>query len=548
MPSAHCEKRALSFCPVGRSASMNNVAVASHENDGRQRVEHYDGVTAMLTNAANVPALRSKGAQNHEPNRTRAASSFDPDILAALIGSLEAPQWVTPADSGCKNKCSVRRRSYYIAATVPSQPVIRPRSTIINNLWATLQFEIGSSNGRNTTASWSSGIESIEETEGWFEMESIELDDGCVVPEELHADEAVVTEVKGETGASSSTITAVASGNQRHQCPVCGVPSPCRANLQRHMLVHTKQIPVICALCNKGVRDMSSLKRHMLAHSGERPFGCTLCTSRFKFRYDLVKHMRKVHKSITENAPRREDVKEAIRQDTLVTEDIQHHQCPICQVPSASKADLRRHMRVHTKQGPLTCAVCAKSIRDMSSLSRHMMLVHSDKRAFECTLCTSSFKLRWRLSQHMKTVHGQTTENAPVHRRGEYTIHSVQCAGLVKRFAVDQFECKICLRAYPTRKRLRSHLLVHTKHKGFSCATCGNSYRDNDALTRHMLVHSGERPFACSECDFTTKQKYELAFHQRRHTGEVFRCANCDYADPRKSKVERHSKVHANEH
>lgn len=32
-------------------------------------------------------------------------------ISCSYRNSLEAPQWVTPADSGCKKKCSVRRRS-----------------------------------------------------------------------------------------------------------------------------------------------------------------------------------------------------------------------------------------------------------------------------------------------------------------------------------------------------------------------------------------------------------------------------------------------------
>lgn len=39
---------------------------------------------------------------------------------------------------------------------------------------------------------------------GWFEMECIELDDGCIGPEQSSSDKAASAEVRMEIGASGS--------------------------------------------------------------------------------------------------------------------------------------------------------------------------------------------------------------------------------------------------------------------------------------------------------------------------------------------------------
>lgn len=64
---------------------------------------------------------------------------------------------------------------------------------------------------------------------------------------------------------------------------------------------------------------------------------------------------------------------------------------------------------------------------------------------------------------------------------------------LVRTFAVHQHQCKICLRAYSNRGRLKAHLLTHAGQTRALCSICGTSYRDKGALNRHLMVHTEER-------------------------------------------------------
>ncbi|KAH7716997.1 DNA integrity scanning protein, partial [Aphelenchoides avenae] len=364
-----------------------------------------------------------------------------------------------------------------------------------------------SSNGRNTAASLPSGSESIEETEGWFEMESIQLSDGFLKLEQASSDKAAAAEVKEEIGASSSEAAPVDKRVQRQRCPICGAWSS-RGNLRRHMLVHTKREPLICAVCGKGILCLSSLKTHMmLVHSDDSPFGCTLCTSRFKFQSGLTTHMKTVHGQTPENVPYKSS---------------KQHQCTICLRAYTSKERLRSHMLVHIKQERLLCTTCGKGFRNEVALNKHLV-VHSSEKQFKCELCTTTFKHRVTMMRHMCRLHGM----GGVHR------------------------CEQCSSVFACAKRLTRHqetrcesIVAANNQNNHVCPQCGKDFATKEKLKAHLVIHSDERPFACSECDFTAKRRYQLRQHQRWHTGELFRCEHCDYAHPLKAEFDRHSKVH----
>lgn len=418
--------------------------------------------------------------------------------------------------------------------------------------------------------------------QGWLEMESIEIDDRYIEQEQLPSATATATELKEEVGAYGSMAAGVANPIKRHQCPICGVLSSSRANLRRHMLVHTKQTPLMCAICGKGILRLCSLQRHMrTVYSDERPFACTLCQSRFKLQFSLATHMKKTHGETPETEP------------SAVAKDIPRHQCPICGVPSSSRTNLRRHMLVHTKQRPRICAVCGKGIIRLDSLKRHMKMVHGqipekasrrkNSKQHQCKICLRAFTNRGRLRSHMRvhikqervvciTCGKSYQDNSAL--MNHQAVHSSEkpfkCERCTTTFKYQStmlkhmrrfhgigelHRCQQCSSLFTSVKRLTQHqetrcesMVATRNRKNHFCPQCGKGFVTKDKLTVHMVTHSDERPFACSEYDFTAKHRYYLTLHQRRHTGELFKCAQCDYAHPKKAELDRHSKVHANKH
>ena len=63
------------------------------------------------------------------------------------------------------------------------------------------------------------------------------------------------------------------------------------------MLIHTKEKPYECGICEKKFSQKSSLNNHIRIHTGDRPFGCDVCGKRFTDRSTSNKHLR-IHRKI----------------------------------------------------------------------------------------------------------------------------------------------------------------------------------------------------------------------------------------------------------
>lgn len=58
-------------------------------------------------------------------------------------------------------------------------------------------------------------------------------------------------------------------GEQPFECNVCHKHFSQRANMQKHMLVHTGQKPFQCGVCEKEFSQQANLKKHMQVHIGK---------------------------------------------------------------------------------------------------------------------------------------------------------------------------------------------------------------------------------------------------------------------------------------
>eukprot|EP00457_Paulinella_chromatophora_P005500 gb/GEZN01005517.1/.p1 GENE.gb/GEZN01005517.1/~~gb/GEZN01005517.1/.p1 ORF type:complete len:455 (+),score=40.79 gb/GEZN01005517.1/:106-1470(+) len=103
------------------------------------------------------------------------------------------------------------------------------------------------------------------------------------------------------------------------QCPECHKSYPYRANLKRHLRVHTGVRPHTCTQCQKSFFQISDLKRHMRTHNSARP-----------------------------------------------------HPCPKCSKSFIDIGYLNKHMHIHSGDKPFKCTLCPKSFPYPSYLKRHM--------------------------------------------------------------------------------------------------------------------------------------------------------------------------------
>ncbi|XP_056265565.1 gastrula zinc finger protein XlCGF7.1-like isoform X2 [Pseudoliparis swirei] len=170
--------------------------------------------------------------------------------------------------------------------------------------------------------------------------------------------------------------------------------------------------------------------------SGEKPLGCSECGERF-LTEDLRKHM-KIH----------------TRERTL--------SCQVCKKTFKHSGSVQRHLLTHTREKPFSCSVCEKSFRRKSRLKLHMMM-HTGEKPFSCSQCGRGFTERASLKRHM-------------------TIHTGE----------KPFSCSVCEKTFIHRGKLKGHMITHTGEKQFSCSVCTKYYTRMEHLKRHMLTHRGE--------------------------------------------------------
>jgi len=89
----------------------------------------------------------------------------------------------------------------------------------------------------------------------------------------------------------------------------------------------------------------------------------------------------------------------------LTSSSVEHHRafaCASCPKSFDSRAKLRRHETVHTRQRAFSCHVCSQRYSQKPSLQAHLRAAHQGLRPFVCVHCDKSFQHRWNLRRHAK--------------------------------------------------------------------------------------------------------------------------------------------------
>ncbi|VDO37646.1 unnamed protein product, partial [Onchocerca flexuosa] len=166
--------------------------------------------------------------------------------------------------------------------------------------------------------------------------------------------------------------------------------------------------------CKMHFKNKASLRVHCRHHSGDKTAACPYCGVFFANNSKLIDHMlrkNQIGPEALENEEFRTNYSCQLCQKQFGTQrllrehcrrHVMNHKCKYCTVTVDSPSALKRHVAaVHAKCRLYTCCYCGHSFSQKADVDRHMV-VHSNELAHKCGHCGERFRWKKQLTAHIR--------------------------------------------------------------------------------------------------------------------------------------------------
>ncbi|MED6287222.1 hypothetical protein CHARACLAT_014143 [Characodon lateralis] len=323
----------------------------------------------------------------------------------------------------------------------------------------------------------------------------------------------------------------------------------------------SKMLKLKCPYCPKRFRYRSLLLRHIVSHTGVQPFRCMHCGHRFRSQTLCLKHEASCDADSKMNQPELKINAEAdLESQKLQPEGEAELKCKFCTKTFLKARSLRHHILTHNEVKPYRCKACDSCFSRYDHLKVHQALCKSKKTRLEVRIpkiCLEDVGKGWQSKFNLKPLDEQ-----------------------------ESFDCKVCLKSFPTENKLSRHTTMFHTVKPFNCSRCGSAFSHEKTLKQHRRtkrckkartesytpLHQDETnqptdkiakqldgirkkilvkiqplfnkdlKFVCSYCPRAFKNSWQLNVHNRLHTGErPYSCEHCGERFIRSDYLLRHN-------